>query len=64
VRVLIKSACESADPTQAFFPFHHASAFAEAVASTRTLNYAIARRLPPNTIVRTQPATKPPMWAM
>jgi predicted peroxiredoxin len=29
-RVLIKSAWGSADPTQASFPFHHASAFAEA----------------------------------
>lgn len=30
MRVLIKSACGSADPTQAAFPFHHAIAFAEA----------------------------------
>jgi predicted peroxiredoxin len=28
--MLIKSAWGSADPTQASFPFHHASAFAEA----------------------------------
>lgn len=30
MRVLIKSAWGSADPTQAAFPFHHANAFAEA----------------------------------
>ena len=30
MKVLIKSAWGSADPTQASFPFHHASAFAEA----------------------------------
>ena len=30
MRVLIKSAWGSADPTQAAFPFHHAIAFAEA----------------------------------
>jgi predicted peroxiredoxin len=30
VKVLIKSAWGSADPTQASFPFHHANAFAEA----------------------------------
>ena len=30
MKVLIKSAWGSADPTQAAFPFHHASAFAEA----------------------------------
>jgi len=29
MRVLIKSAWGSADPTQAAFPFHHAIAFAE-----------------------------------
>jgi predicted peroxiredoxin len=29
MKVLIKSAWGSADPTQAAFPFHHASAFAE-----------------------------------
>jgi predicted peroxiredoxin len=29
-KVLIKSAWDSADPTQASFPFHHAKAFAEA----------------------------------
>jgi len=30
MKVLIKSAWGSNDPTQAAFPFHHASAFAEA----------------------------------
>lgn len=30
MKVLIKSAWGSNDPTQASFPFHHASAFAEA----------------------------------
>lgn len=30
MRVLIKSAWGSADPTQAAFPFHHANAFVEA----------------------------------
>ena len=30
MKVLIKSASGSADPTQAAFPFHHANAFAEA----------------------------------
>jgi predicted peroxiredoxin len=30
MKVLIKSAWGSADPTQASFPFHHARAFAEA----------------------------------
>jgi predicted peroxiredoxin len=30
LKVLIKSAWGSADPTQASFPFHHANAFAEA----------------------------------
>jgi predicted peroxiredoxin len=30
MKVLIKSAWGSADPTQASFPFHHAKAFAEA----------------------------------
>jgi predicted peroxiredoxin len=30
MKVLIKSAWGSADPTQAAFPFHHANAFAEA----------------------------------
>jgi predicted peroxiredoxin len=30
VKVLIKSAWGSADPTQATFPFHHANAFVEA----------------------------------
>jgi len=30
MKVLIKSAWGSADPTQAAFPFHHASAFADA----------------------------------
>jgi len=30
MKVLIKSAWGTADPTQAAFPFHHASAFAEA----------------------------------
>jgi predicted peroxiredoxin len=30
MKVLIKSAWGSADPTQASFPFHHASAFADA----------------------------------
>src|SRR5438445_11112287 len=30
MKVLIKSAWGSADPTQATFPFHHANAFAEA----------------------------------
>jgi len=30
MKVLIKSAWGSADPTQAAFPFHHAIAFAEA----------------------------------
>jgi predicted peroxiredoxin len=30
MRVLIKSAWGSADPTQAAFPFHHTNAFAEA----------------------------------
>ena len=30
MKVLIKSAWGSADPTQASFPFHHANAFAEA----------------------------------
>ena len=30
MKVLIKSAWGSADPTQAAFPFHHAGAFAEA----------------------------------
>jgi hypothetical protein len=30
MKVLIKSAWGSADPTQASFPFHHAAAFAEA----------------------------------
>lgn len=30
MRVLIKSAWGSADPTQGAFPFHHAIAFAEA----------------------------------
>ena len=30
MKVLIKSAWGSADPTQAAFPFHHAHAFAEA----------------------------------
>jgi predicted peroxiredoxin len=30
VKVLIKSAWGSADPTQATFPFHHATAFADA----------------------------------
>jgi predicted peroxiredoxin len=29
MKVLIKSAWGSADPTQAAFPFHHANAFAE-----------------------------------
>jgi predicted peroxiredoxin len=29
MKVLIKSAWGSADPTQASFPFHHANAFAE-----------------------------------
>jgi predicted peroxiredoxin len=30
MKVLIKSAWGSADPTQATFPFHHANAFVEA----------------------------------
>jgi predicted peroxiredoxin len=30
MKILIKSAWRSADPTQASFPFHHAKAFAEA----------------------------------
>ena len=30
MKVLVKSAWGSADPTQAAFPFHHANAFAEA----------------------------------
>jgi predicted peroxiredoxin len=30
MKILIKSAWGSADPTQAAFPFHHANAFAEA----------------------------------
>jgi predicted peroxiredoxin len=30
MKILIKSAWGSADPTQASFPFHHANAFAEA----------------------------------
>jgi predicted peroxiredoxin len=30
MKMLIKSAWGSADPTQAAFPFHHANAFAEA----------------------------------
>jgi predicted peroxiredoxin len=30
MKILIKSAWGSADPTQASFPFHHAKAFAEA----------------------------------
>jgi predicted peroxiredoxin len=30
MKILIKSAWGSADPTQASFPFHHAAAFAEA----------------------------------
>ena len=30
MKVLIKSAWGSADPTQATFPFHHANAFADA----------------------------------
>jgi len=30
VKLLLKSAWGSADPTQAAFPFHHANAFAEA----------------------------------
>jgi predicted peroxiredoxin len=30
MKVLIKSAWGSADPTQAAFPFHHANAFADA----------------------------------
>jgi len=30
MKILIKSAWGSADPTQATFPFHHASAFVEA----------------------------------
>jgi predicted peroxiredoxin len=30
MKVLIKSAWGSADPTQASFPFHHANAFADA----------------------------------
>ena len=30
MRILIKSAWGSADPTQAAFPFHHANAFADA----------------------------------
>jgi predicted peroxiredoxin len=30
LKILIKSAWGSADPTQASFPFHHAKAFAEA----------------------------------
>jgi predicted peroxiredoxin len=30
IKILIKSAWGSADPTQASFPFHHANAFAEA----------------------------------
>ena len=30
MKILIKSAWGSADPTQASFPFHHAGAFAEA----------------------------------
>ena len=30
MKVLIKSAWGSADPTRAAFPFHHANAFAEA----------------------------------
>jgi predicted peroxiredoxin len=30
MKVLIKSAWGSADPTQAAFPFHHADAFADA----------------------------------
>jgi predicted peroxiredoxin len=30
MKVLIKSAWGSADPTQAAFPFHHANAFVEA----------------------------------
>jgi predicted peroxiredoxin len=30
MKILIKSAWGSADPTQAVFPFHHANAFAEA----------------------------------
>jgi NAD(P)-dependent dehydrogenase (short-subunit alcohol dehydrogenase family) len=30
MKILIESAWGSADPTQAAFPFHHASAFAEA----------------------------------
>jgi predicted peroxiredoxin len=30
MKLLIKSAWGSADPTQAAFPFHHANAFAEA----------------------------------
>jgi len=30
MKILLKSAWGSADPTQASFPFHHANAFAEA----------------------------------
>jgi predicted peroxiredoxin len=30
MKLLVKSAWGSADPTQAAFPFHHANAFAEA----------------------------------
>jgi len=30
MKILIKSAWGSADPTQASFPFHHANAFADA----------------------------------
>jgi len=30
MKILVKSAWGSADPTQAAFPFHHANAFAEA----------------------------------
>ena len=30
MKVLVKSAWGSADPTQAAFPFHHANAFADA----------------------------------
>ena len=30
MKILIKSAWGSSDPTQASFPFHHANAFAEA----------------------------------
>lgn len=58
MRLLIKSAWGSADPTQAAFPFHHANAFAEAghEVQTGTRNARIAAAQRDRTAARRQPS--------